>query len=144
MVHVQHLYEPDNHFRRLLTRFVALRSRAQAYVTPNPEDDLLVRLAVVGFSFEARTEAWNYNHFLAVAAYRQHELTPDVLATHGVHADTWAEFACLAYGFLLGASAADRISELDFSHASALLVSFMWLHINELDALTPTRPATTT
>ncbi len=128
------MYEPERHFMRLLRRFQQLRERAHTLSTPNPEDDLLARLAIVGFSHVQRTEAWSVSHYTALQAFRRSE-TSTFPSIHGQHASTWEQYACLVFGFLLGAQSRGRISELEFSRGLFLLSAFMWLHAPEFDAL---------
>jgi hypothetical protein len=119
---------------RLLERFDSLRTAAENLPSPNPEDDLLTRLAIVGFSQAERTERWSRAHQQLLVQYHEQELTPEVLAFHGPAATVWSQFACLAFGLLLGAYSAGRIAELEYYRGVATLPGFMFQHAPALYA----------
>jgi len=128
-------FRPLGVFEALLPRFNTLRTTAEAYASPNPEDDLPVRLAIVGFSFNAPTDSWAYEHFCFVAAYRDRELNAEALAWHEDVADLCLQFSCLAIGYVLGLRQAEKINDTDLLLAESLLPSFLIQHSGSLQSL---------
>jgi len=112
-------------FENLVPRFRRLRATARRLSTPNPEDDLCVRLAIVGFSQNAQTELWSYRHFQRLQIYRRRELNSRDLSGYGEEAAICEQFSCLAYGSLLGLREAGTINDTDLMHSEAVLPAFL-------------------
>jgi len=110
-------------FERLLRKFGRDFQTAKALVTPNIEDSLEVRSAIVGFSYHAKTEAWGPNH---LAYIQRHISTISSLAGPELH------FSCLCIGFLLGLFQADKITEQQFRLAETQLGGFIMLNAGKL------------
>ncbi len=113
----------------LLPRFRELRIAAAALPSPNPEDDLPIKLAIAGFSFHAPSEVWGYEHFLKVTEYRERELNHEALEGYDDEAPGCLEFSCLAVGYLLGLRQVGAINDTDTFLAEALLPGFLMLHV---------------
>ena len=105
---------------------------ADGLESPDPEDDLFVKMAIVGYSFHQPTEEWGIDNLHFIQRHRQDEYSDAELADHGDAASSVALFACLAYGYMLGLFQAGSIDEIEFSRGEALLPGFLALHSTEL------------
>jgi hypothetical protein len=130
-------FKPLALFASLLPRLPELRSRALALTTPNPEDDLPVRLAIVGFSFRAPTGDWSYSHFTHLQEYRERELGPDLSDFYGEETDTCIQFSCLAVGYVLGLRHRNGITDTDVFRAECLLPGFLFQRAGHLGPFAP-------
>ena len=130
-------FKPLALFASLLPRLPELRSQAHAYSSPNPEDDLPVRLAIVGFSFRASTSDWSYSHFIHLQQYRNRELGSALSEFYGDETDTCIQFSCLAVGYVLGLRHRNGITDTDVFHAESLLSGFLALHAGLLGPSAP-------
>ena len=130
-------FKPLALFASLLPRLQELRSLAHAYSSPNPEDDLPARLAIVGFSFRAPTSEWSYSHFAHLQEYRDRELGPDLSNFYGDETDTCIQFSCLAVGYVLGIRHRNGITDTDVFRAECLLPGFLAQHAGHLGPSAP-------
>lgn len=105
-------------YEELLKHFARDFRTAGNLKTPNTEDAIDIRAAIVGFSYNAPTEQWGRNHYEYV---REHSLpAPELPLSEGA-------FHALCLGYLLGLFQADRITEQEFAIAEAQLAGFMLL-----------------
>ena len=104
-------------FEKLYENFDRDRQTAKKLISPNPEDSLEIRIAIVGFSHNLATEQWDRPHFefvqkrISMASAAGNELL----------------FFCLCLGFLLGLFEAGKIDDLEFDLADAQLAGFLLL-----------------
>ena len=86
--------------------------------TPNAEDSIEIRAAIVGFSYNSLTEQWGRNHYEYVREHSSHsaEIPESERVLHAL---------CL--GYLLGMFQADKITEQEFSTAEHQLAGFVLL-----------------
>ena len=115
----------DPEFKRMLVRLRPILKVAETLSTPNPEDDLFVRAAIVGFSTACNTELWGRNHFAFLQERRLRELGPEKLAWYGDAADVHALFGAVCLGLLLGLYQREELSDEEFGLAEAQLPAFM-------------------
>jgi hypothetical protein len=113
------------HFENLLAGFPEFIRQASRLESPNPEDDLYVKLAVVGFRQTARPEAWRRGHYEIIRDLRSGAYADDELTWYEESGEAVAQFACLFFGFLLGLDETGQLSERDREVAQALLPGFM-------------------
>jgi len=112
-------------FGRLLSRFDELRALASSISSPNPEDDDLIKLAIVGFSFSRPTESWSRPHLEYVRRLLAGDYSVDSVAWWESAADRVRQFAALAFGYLLGQSEAAQLSGDQIKMALAVLPGFI-------------------
>lgn len=105
-------------FERLLTTFKRDRALADALKSPNTDDDLSVRVAIVGFSYNSPTESWGKGHH-------------DFFSKHVLDSSSIGEaeflFSCECLGYLLGLFEAGRLSDEKFKEAEAQLPGYVLL-----------------
>ena len=105
-------------YEELLAHFMRDFRTAGNLKTPNTEDALDIRAAIVGFSYHAPTEQWGRNHYEYV---RQHSLNLPETPT------SERAFYALCLGYLLGLFQVERITEHEFATAEAQLAGFVLL-----------------
>src|SRR5262245_36324052 len=116
----------------LVDDFPRLAEGARQLQSPNQEDDLSIRSAIVGFSCNAPTEQWAHNHFLFVKEKLDLQFAIENLADYEPYPMNIRLFAALAFGYLLGLYQTDRISERDFRLAEAQLPGVIALRCDKL------------
>jgi hypothetical protein len=113
-------------YESLLAGFNRFRNAAVALDSPNPEDDDFVRMAIVGFSLNAPTAAWSRQHLDYVRSAHQADFSDNQLEfLHGVQAHSYALFAGLSLGYLLGLRESGRLSDDELTVGEAQLPGFM-------------------
>jgi hypothetical protein len=115
-----------NEYDSLLKGFARYRTEAEALESPNAEDDDLMRMAIIGFSINSKTETWSRPHLDFVRRHLEDDFSDGQLEfLHGDEAHSYALFAALCLGYLLGLFQAGQLSEADFSVGEAQLPGFM-------------------
>ena len=113
-------------YASLLKGFARFRAAAQSLESPNLEDDDFVRMAIVGFSINAPTDAWSRQHFDLVNRHRKADFSDDSLEfLHADQAHNYALFSGLCLGYLLGLFESGRLNETEFAGGEAQLSGFM-------------------
>ena len=107
------------HFERLFDDLPSAREIAAAVASSNPEDDLLIRTAIVGYCYHQEAESWGSDELDFVSRRRSEVADFDPL---------WIEFVCLASGYLLGAYQTGMLGEGECALFEAQLPGFMWQH----------------
>jgi hypothetical protein len=107
-------------FRRLWSVRDACREAALAISSPNPEDDDLVKLAIVGFSYHQKTEDWRREHWREAKDLLDEFDETDASAAA-------KEFAMLAFGALLGLRSSGQLDDRGLSLGCAVLPGFIAL-----------------
>jgi hypothetical protein len=107
------------HFQRLCDELPYARETAAAIESPNPEDDLLIKIGIVGYCYHQTIESWGSDELDFVSRRRGEVEDFDPL---------WIEFVCFASGYLLGLFQAGELSEAKSALFEAQLPGFMWLH----------------
>jgi len=121
-------------FEQLLRGFSRHKKLAEELRSPDPEDDLFVRMAIVGFSFHRPTEEWGIDNLNFIRRYRGDEFSGAALAELGL-SNSHALFACLSLGHMLGLFQAGQIDETEFSRGEALLPGFLALNEEEITSM---------
>jgi hypothetical protein len=104
-------------FEKLHKSFARDRNTAEQLISLNPKDSLEIRIAIVGFSYNAATDQWARSHFDFVQ--KQIRMT----SSEGNE----LLFFSLCHGFLLGLLQAGKINDLEFDLAEAQLPGFLLL-----------------
>lgn len=107
------------HFHQLWDDLPQVREKVAQLESPNPEDDRLVKFAIVGYSYHRPVDAWGRDEFEFVVKRRREVAEFD---------PRWVEFVCLASGYLLGLQESGAINDTEFALFEAQLPGFMWLH----------------
>jgi hypothetical protein len=112
------LFEAFAEFNQLLEVFARDLATAKAIATPNVQDTLEIKAAIVGFSYHSKTEDWGRNHLVFVGRH-----------ISGASSLEGREliFSCLCFGYLLGLFQANKITEQQFQLAEAQLPGFIML-----------------
>lgn len=98
-----------------------IRSKiAKEFVSPNIEDDIYIKHAIIGFSHESKTEQWGIDHYNFLkdrlqSSYpsRQEEFVPEI----GLYS--------LILGYILGIHNSKRISDQEFLEAEYFLPGYI-------------------
>ncbi len=69
--------------QRLVGTFYRDIQIAKGVVTPNPEDDLVIKAAITGFSDNSPVDDWARGHFDFVETRIDRDYTPEELAEYG-------------------------------------------------------------
>jgi hypothetical protein len=108
-----------SHFDRLWDDLPQLREKIAILASQNPDDDRMVKLAIIGYACHQPKSSWGRDEFDFVASRRRE------VAGFG---DLWVEFVCLASGYLLGLYQAGKCNDSEFALFEAQLPGFMSLH----------------
>jgi len=100
----------------------------------NPEDDLAIKVAVVGFSYNSPTQDWAKGHYDFVNARLERDYHGKELAEYGDNAENVKLFFALGLGYLLGLYEQDKIGDDDFRIAEQQLPGLIMLHLPKLTA----------
>lgn len=119
-------------FESLLKNYHHYKASAQRLQSSNEEDTYEIKLGIIGFSLFQPSEKWNYEFYQLLKQRLDGELSSASLGWHGAEASTYAQFACLAIGALLGKFDAGEIDEKGFLLGDAHLPGFMMLHLKEI------------
>jgi hypothetical protein len=105
-------------FKRLLAAYDACVDAAHRMVSPNAEDDVFTKMAIVGFSYHQKTEEWQREHWVEAKEFLKAFDQPEDSATA-------KGFAMLAVGALLGLRSSGRLDERGLSVGCAVLPGFI-------------------
>jgi hypothetical protein len=105
---------------------------AKGVVSPNPEDDLAIKAAITGFSYNCPVEDWGKGHFDFVKTRIDRDYTPEFLADYGDNFENVKLFFALGIGFLLGLYQKDAISDEDFRIAELQIPGIIMQHLGSL------------
>ncbi len=113
-------HEIFTEFERLLGCYAACVKASETLSTPNGEDDEFMKMAIVGFSYHEKTEAWSRKHWLIAKEYLQES---DGLE----HFDSTKtkKFSMLALGALLGLYSAEMIDDRIYQIGYVTLPGFI-------------------
>ena len=125
-------WTPDALFNSILKDYSKYLDMAERLESSNQEDSYEIKLAMVGYSLFRPVESWNYEFYRFIKDKLDGDLSNESLAWHGDDAVTYAQFACLAYGALLGKHALREIDDQSFFLGEAYLPGFMHLHLEEI------------
>lgn len=110
---------------------------AEGLESADPEDDLFVKMAIVGFSFHQPTDEWGIDNLRFIQRYRSDEYSNVALADHEAAATSVALFACLFLGYMLGLFQSGAIDDVEFSRGEALLPGILAMRSPELPNIAP-------
>lgn len=117
---------------RLVGTFYRDMRIAKGVATPNPEDDLAIKAAIVGFSYNSPLDVWGKGHFDFVKDRIDRDYAPEELAEYGDNGENVKSFYALSLGFLLGAYQKGDIDDEDFKTAERQIPGIIMLHLSHL------------
>ena len=100
----------------------------------NPEDDLAIKAAVVGFSYNSQTQDWAKRHYEFVKARLERDYRDGELAEYGGNAENVQLFFALGLGYLLGLYQQDKIGDEEFKIGERQLPGLIMQHLPKLTA----------
>jgi hypothetical protein len=124
-------------FEMLLTGFERYVEMARILESPNQEDDVFVRAAIVGFSFNQPTESWTREHF---EFHRKRAPLPTEPGFEYENDNDFGSigtrlFSSLAIGFLLGLYQGASIDDAGFALAEAQLAGFVAANLERINLI---------
>lgn len=105
---------------------------ARELESPNADDDLTIKTAIVGFSYHSPTDQWEHGHLDFVRVRIDRGYSASQLVEYGENGFNVGLFFALCIGYLLGLFQQDRISEQDFRVAEDQLPGLIMLHLGTL------------
>jgi hypothetical protein len=119
---------------QLITTFDRDLQIARDMQSPNEEDDLAVKAAIVGFSYHAPVGEWGRKHYDFLAGRLVREFPPGELTHYGPNSENVRLYFSLASGYLLGAYHSGSIGDRDFRNGEASIAGLAMLHLGRLTA----------
>ena len=116
----------------LLGNLDQLIELAENLESPNAEDEIFVKAAIIGFSHRSPTDQWSRKHFEFAQRRRQEDYSDAELRRYDTNTNRLGMFACLCLGCLLGLAEAGTISEQQIRTAEAHLAGFSMLNLNKI------------
>jgi hypothetical protein len=101
---------------------------ARALVSPNTIDDLEIKAAIIGFSMNSPTCAWDLNHVEFVKQRLEGGYSADSLKDFGAEAPLIRLFVGLCLGYLLGLYQAEKLTDAEFSVAETQIPGLVLLN----------------
>jgi hypothetical protein len=98
----------------------------------NPEDDLAIKAAIVGFSYNSPTTDWAKGHYDFVRNRLEASYSSELLVDYGENGENVRLFFALAIGFLLGMYQQERISDDQFKEGEQQIPGLIMLHLPRL------------
>ncbi|MEE2641331.1 MAG: hypothetical protein VX768_11945 [Planctomycetota bacterium] len=98
----------------------------------NPEDDLAIKAAIVGFSYNSPTRDWAKGHYEFVRKRLEASYSSEQLDDYKENGENVRLFFALAIGFLLGMYQQERISDDQFKEGEPQIAGLIMLHLPRL------------
>lgn len=98
----------------------------------NPEDDLAIRAAIVGFSYHCETSSWAKGHFEFVNQRLVANYSSEQLDEYGENGENVRLFFALAIGFLLGLYQQKEITDDQFEEGEQQIPGIIMLYLPRL------------
>jgi hypothetical protein len=92
---------------------------AKQLQSPNPVDELPIKVAIVGFSYNSPTDKWALDHYNVLKDRLDGEYSLDNLREYAPTSRKIQLFAALCFGYLLGLYEADKVTDEEFRLAEA-------------------------
>jgi hypothetical protein len=120
------MYDWRAEYEALLRQLPKIVTVAVSGDTGRAEDDVFVKVAIVGFGRYAPQTEWGWNHLLEVRRWRAGDYSDEALVSYGpVGARRYALLACAWLGTVLALFQIGSVSETDALTAYALLPGFV-------------------
>ena len=121
----------DN-LQKLIGTFYRDIHTAKGVITPNAEDNLVIKAAITGFSYNSPVDDWAKGHFEFVKTRIDRDYASEELAEYGNNSENIKLFFALSIGFLLGVYQKGGISDEDFKIAEQQIPGLIMLHLASL------------
>lgn len=118
----------------LVSTFQRDLTLADSIYSPNVEDDRLVKLAIVGFSYRNDTSQWGYEEYQSAVSWINSEYPDSELFEFGNGGERVRWFASLANGFLLGLRKSGAIDDEELKRLQSLIHGIVMLHASQITA----------
>lgn len=100
--------------------------------SPNDKDDLAIKMAIVGFSYNSRSDDWDLGHFEFVNDRLARNFAPNELAEYGPNGEHVRMFFALRIGYLLGLYHHKQITDEDFRIVELRLSGLIMFRLGQL------------
>jgi hypothetical protein len=100
--------------------------------SPNEADVLLIKTAIVGFTYHASIEDWCLSDLEFVRRRVESEWPGEELEHYGQNAENLRLFFSLCIGYLLGLFRSEQIDETEFRTAEAQIPGLTMLNLERL------------
>ena len=117
---------------QLLATFARDIEIAESIESANPEDDLAVKAAVVGFSYNSSTIEWTKAHFEFLVRRIESDYDAESLTEYGENGLNVKLFFSIAMGYLLGLFQKEKITEEEFTIAEQQIPGIIMMHLPRL------------
>jgi len=114
-------------FEFLVKEFRHSLSSASQILSPNAEDDTIVKIAIAGFSLSSPIETWARGHFSFLKERLDGDYSTSNLAWYDSAATEIRLFCAFSFGYFLGLYQSDRLTNAEFTMAEELLPGFILL-----------------
>ena len=118
----------------LVTCFYRDVEIAKELESGNIEDDLAIKLAIVGFSYNSPIQEWGERHYEYVKARLDKDYHDKELAEYGANSQNVKLFFALGLGYLLGLYQQDQIGDREFGLGETHIPGIIMLHLSKLIA----------
>ena len=117
---------------QLISTFPRDIELAKGLESTNPEDDLAIKAAVVGFSYNSSTSEWVKVHYDFVKSRIQKEYDCESLEEYGENGTNVKLYFALAMGFLLGLFQQGKINDEEFELGEQQIPGVIMLYLPRL------------
>ncbi len=118
--------------QRLVATFYRDMQAAKGVVSPNSEDDLAIKAAITGFSYNSPIDNWGKGHFDFVKTRIDRDYRPEELTEYGDNGENIKFFFALSLGFLLGIYQKGDINDENFRTAELQIPGIIMFHLSIL------------
>jgi len=102
---------------------------ARQLESSNPEDDLVMKTSIVGFSYNSPTQEWDKGHYEFVKARLERDYHDKELAEYGGNVKL---FFALGVGYLLGLYHQGKINDSEFKQAEQQIPGLIMYFLPQL------------
>jgi hypothetical protein len=121
-----------SHIEQLVDDFHRDMDLAKSLESCNPQDDLVIKMAIVGFSYNSSTQDWAKDHYNMVTSRLGRDYHDTEIAEYGENGLNVKLFFALAFGFLLGQYQEQVISEDEFRLEDMQIPGIIMRHLHKI------------
>jgi hypothetical protein len=100
--------------------------------SPNPNDDDLIKAAIVGFSYNAPTTSWGSNHFAFVRRRLDGDYSEQAVSLYAEQRHAVRLFAAICLGYMLGLYEMGRFTDAECQTVELQLPGIIALHCDKI------------
>jgi hypothetical protein len=97
-----------------------------------PQDDLAIKLAIVGFSYNSSTQDWDKSHFDFVKSRLECDYPDEELTEYGENGRNVKLFFALGIGLLLGMYQQGKVDDEEFDIAAFQIPGLIMFYLPRL------------